>query len=329
MAPTCRGNLAYHTAVAIIKTLMIQKNCSKESPTLAPGLQTPTPDDQDFEFLDICDYKKNFALRHGHLPSYQHCAVFGDPHVRTFSDEFLTCQVKGSWPLLDNHYLFVQATSHPVVEGSNATVISKLTIIFKKMECIREMIYQAEIDNLPAAFVDGYVNGDERPEGRSLTIHEPTPGQHIVINASYIGTTIFVRQVGRQLSFSIQATEEMAFSFTDEQDLQLCVGGCPHSQRISQSKSCCKSNITEAWAHLLCKDQLPVEDVYFESCVFDVVTSGDPSFSLVARYALEDAKLFHPNTQKVHIFQTNVSPSGSAPLLLFPTPAISGLQLGS
>ncbi|XP_019411572.1 PREDICTED: hemojuvelin isoform X1 [Crocodylus porosus] len=303
-ARTCRGDLAYHSAVHGIEDLMIQNNCSKEGPTSPPRPRLPAPNHQGFESLDICNYEKNFFHKNGRAPAYQHCAAFGDPHIRTFHDDFHTCRVEGSWPLLDNNYLFVQATSYPVAKGSNATVTSKLTIIFKNMkECIDQKVYQAEIDNLPAAFEDGSVNGGERPGGSSLTIQERLPGQHIEIRAIYIGTTIAVRQAGRQLSFSIRTAEQVARSFTEEQDLQLCVGGCPPSQRLSRSE-CRHGSIAVETARVLCKEKLPVEDVYFQSCVFDVVTSGDINFTLAAHGALEDARVFHPDAEKLHIFQT-------------------------
>ncbi|XP_077781881.1 hemojuvelin-like [Podarcis muralis] len=313
-ARTCRGNLAYHSAVYGIEDLMIQNNCSREGPTSLPQ---PPPDHQGFTSLDICDYERSFARKHGRAPAYQHCAAFGDPHVRTFRDQFHTCRVEGSWPLLDNNYLYVQATSSPVVKGSNATAISKLTIIFKNMkECIDEKVYQAEIDNLPVSFVDGSVNGGARPGGSSLVIYERTPGRHVEIRAAHVGTTIAVRQTGRQLSFSIWAAEEVALSFTDEQDLQLCVGGCPASQRISRSKGDGSGALEKA--RLLCKEKLPVEDVYFQACVFDVATSGDASFILAARGALEDGESYHPDVRKLHIFHTDraMRPC-SSPLLIF------------
>ncbi|XP_060112607.1 hemojuvelin-like [Heteronotia binoei] len=327
MARTCRGDLAYHSAVHGIEDLMIQHGCSREGPTSPPRPpQPPAPNPQAFGSPDFCDYEKRFAVKHGRPPLYLHCAAFGDPHVRTFHDEFHTCRVEGSWPLLDNDYLFAQATSYPVAKGSNATVTGKLTIIFKNMkECIDQKVYQAEIDNFPAAFADGSLNGGERPGGNSLTIHERVPGRHVEIRAAYIGTTIAIRQAGRQLSFSIRAAEEVARSFTEEQDLQLCVGGCPPSQRISRSQGCCSGGpIPAEKAQLLCKEKLPVEDLYYQSCVFDVVASGDANFTLAAHGALEDARMFHPDAKKLHLFQNNAAGArcGSDLLLFLLTAAV-------
>lgn len=312
-ARTCRGDLAFHSAVHGIEDLMIQNNCSKEGPTAPPRPRPPAPNPHGFESLDMCDYERSFLYKHGRPPGFQHCAAFGDPHIRTFHDDFHTCRVEGSWPLLDNDYLFVQATSSPVAKGSNATVTSKLTIIFKNMkECIDQKVYQAELDNVPAAFQDGSVNGGVRPGGSSLVIRERSPGRHVEIRASYIGTTIAVRQAGRQLSFSIRAAEEVARAFSEEQDLQLCVGGCPRSQRMSRSPRG-RGRVPADTARALCREMLPVEDVYFQSCVFDVVTSGDTNFTMAAHGALEDARLFLPDAEKLHIFQAGRGCSLSSP----------------
>ncbi|XP_040508418.1 hemojuvelin [Gallus gallus] len=300
-ARTCRGDLAFHSAVHGIEDLMIQHNCSKDGPTSPPRPRPPAPDHQSFPASEMCDYEKTFRSKHGRPPRYRHCAAFGDPHVRTFHDDFHTCRVEGAWPLLDNEYLFVQATSAPVAEGSNATVTSKLTIIFKHMkECTEQKVYRAELDNVPAAFEDGSVTGGDRPGGGALHIRERSPGRHVEIRAPYIGTTIAVRQAARQLSFSIRAAEEVTRAFTAEQDLQLCVAGCPRGQRISRSV---RSRAAAQAARALCKATLPVEDVYFQSCVFDVATSGDANFTMAARGALEDARDFLPDVEKLHIFQ--------------------------
>ncbi|XP_010178008.1 PREDICTED: hemojuvelin-like, partial [Mesitornis unicolor] len=118
------------------------------------------------------------------------------------------------------------------------------------------------------------------------------------------------------LSFSIRAAEEVARAFTEEQDLQLCVGGCPRSQRLSRNH-CCRGRAAAERARALCKETLPVEDVYFQSCVFDVVTSGDANFTMAAHGALEDARVFLPDVEKLHIFQAGAGCAlVSAPFLL-------------
>merc|ERR1719187_1090277 len=80
------------------------------SPNIPP---TPTA-------LRVCTYKGE--------RNFKHCGLFGDPHLRTFSDEFQTCKVEGAWPLIDNDYLVVQVTNAIVVHQSSATATSKLTV---------------------------------------------------------------------------------------------------------------------------------------------------------------------------------------------------------
>ncbi|EHB06696.1 Hemojuvelin [Heterocephalus glaber] len=268
---------------------------------------------------DPCDYEGRFSRLHGRSPGFLHCASFGDPHVRSFHHHFHTCRVQGAWPLLDNDFLFVQATSSPVASGANATTTRKLTVIFKNMQ----KVYQAEVDNLPAAFEDGSINGGDRPGGSSLSIRTANPGSHVEIRAAYIGTTIVIRQTAGQLSFSIRVAEDVARAFSAEQDLQLCVGGCPPSQRLSRSERSRRGTITLDTARQLCKEGLPVEDAYFQSCVFDVSISGDPNFTAAAQAALEDARAFLPDLEKLHLFPSDAG----APLSpeTFPAPLLSGL----
>lgn len=125
-ARSCRGDLVYHSAVFRIKELFSQHNCSSDGPTSSakvPSTSRPAVSEK-------CDYE-NRALISGpalQQKKYAHCGLFGDPHLRTFRDEFQTCKVEGAWPLIDNRFLSVQVTNVPVVLGSSATATSKVNI---------------------------------------------------------------------------------------------------------------------------------------------------------------------------------------------------------
>ncbi|KAL2094079.1 hypothetical protein ACEWY4_011391 [Coilia grayii] len=343
-ARTCRGDLAFHLAQHGIEDLMSQNNCSKEGPTSSPRprVQPPPPfqpqpprPPQNTAEPDICHYERSLQ-RH---PNYTHCGFFGDPHLRTFTDDFQTCKVEGAWPLVHNKYLSVQVTNTPVVPGSSATATSKLTIIFKNFqECVDQKMYHAETDELPAAFADGSKNGGERHGANTLQIVEKVPGQHVEIQARYIGTTIVVRQVGRYLTFAVRMPDEVVRSVEDQdnQDLYLCLHGCPSSQRIDfrafRAHAAAESQaqgraarpaphhgFTHQAAVAKCKERLPVEDMYFHSCVFDLLLSGDINFTMAAFYALEDVKVLHSNKDKHHIFERdmhNGSHKGACSVLL-------------
>lgn len=212
----------------------------------------------------------------------------------------------------------------------------QLTIIFKNFqECVDQKVYQAEMDELPAAFADGSKNGGDKHGANSLRITEKVSGQHVEIQAKYIGTTIVVRQVGRYLTFAVRMPEEVvnAVEDRDSQGLYLCLRGCPLNQQIDfpafrgpQAASpapAAPDTFPYETAVAKCKERLPVEDLYYQACVFDLLTTGDVNFTLAAYYALEDVKMLHSNKDKLHLYErTRESPGRAATAGLSPAPRL-------
>ncbi|XP_028603839.2 repulsive guidance molecule B isoform X1 [Podarcis muralis] len=314
----CRGNLVYHSAVLGISDLMSQRNCSKDGPTSSTNPEITH---------DPCNYSGRQGageLRGGGEqtpPTYFFCGLFGDPHLRTFKDHFQTCKVEGAWPLIDNNYLSVQVTNVPVVPRSSATATNKITIIFKSyQDCTDQKVYQAVTDDLPAAFVDGTTSGGDG-DTKSLHIVERVSGKYVEMHARYIGTTVFVRQLGRYLTLAIRMPEELAMAYEESQDLQLCVNGCPSSERIDDSghlplpvmgqllppgaSSQTRSVYTLESATAKCHEKMLLKDIYFYSCVFDLLTTGDANFTAAAHSALQDVEALHPRKERWHIFPDN------------------------
>ncbi|XP_054644685.1 RGM domain family, member D isoform X1 [Dunckerocampus dactyliophorus] len=313
-ARSCRGDLVYHSAVFRIKELFSQHNCSSDGPTSSAKVpSTPRP-----AVPQLCNYENRVlaAGLGGHQKKYAHCGLFGDPHLRTFRDEFQTCKVEGAWPLIDNRFLSVQVTNVPVVIGSSATATSKITVIFKSYHgCTDQKVYQATTDDLPLAFQDGTRSGGE---SGSLTISErggSGVGRQVKIQARYIGTSIIVRRVGSYLTFAIRMPEDtLDFSEDGGSGLQLCLHGCPRNELIKEHTLGRQSQqqqqhqagplrpphqvYTVERATAKCRETLQVEDVYFQSCVFDLLTTGDPEFSMAAYGALEDLKALPPSKLK-------------------------------
>lgn len=108
---TCRGDLTYHSTMTIIPD-MIRTNCDGDN-TVTPENPTQTVESS------IC--------RHQGSNGFRHCGLFGDPHLRTFDDNFLTCKAAGAWPLVFNEYLAVQVTNVPLTHGQGATATSKVS----------------------------------------------------------------------------------------------------------------------------------------------------------------------------------------------------------
>lgn len=227
--------------------------------------------------------------------------------------------------------------SYPILPPSHSVKpctcsFPQITIIFKAHhECTDQKVYQAVTDDLPAAFVDGTTSGGDG-DAKSLRIVERESGHYVEMHALYIGTTVFVRQVGRYLTLAIRMPEDLAMSYEESQDLQLCMNGCPVSERIDDGQgqvsailghSLPRTSLVQAWpgytletANTQCHEKMPVKDIYFQSCVFDLLTTGDANFTAAAHSALEDVEALHPRKERWHIFPSsgNGTPRGGSEL---------------
>lgn len=116
----CLGDLSFHSAHKGVEKQMKLYNCSVSGSVFVPsevpergGRHRPKP----------CSYNGGSDKTVIH----RHCGLFGDPHLRTFSDDFQTCKVQGAWPLVDNSFLTVQVTNDPVgIWEGTATATSKV-----------------------------------------------------------------------------------------------------------------------------------------------------------------------------------------------------------
>uniref|UniRef100_A0A8C8EA12 Repulsive guidance molecule BMP co-receptor b n=1 Tax=Otus sunia TaxID=257818 RepID=A0A8C8EA12_9STRI len=178
--------------------------------------------------------------------------------------------LEGAWPLIDNNYLSVQVTKVPVVPGSKSLLN---TLCFKK-------VYQAVTDDLPAAFVDGTTSGDDG-NIKSLRIVEKVSGKYIKMHTRYVGAMVYILQLGHYLTLAIRMAQELVMAYEESQDLHLCVNmnGCPSSERIDGSGWCCSLETATAKCH----EKMLVKDIYFYSCVFDLLTTGDANFTAAYR----------------------------------------------
>lgn len=178
---------------------------------------------------------------------------------------------------------------------------SQITVIFRSWrQCLEQQLYRAELDHVPAAFADGSVVSGERRGQHALAVWTQNPGRHAEIRAAHIATVLVVRQSGRGLSLSVYAPRGVVEAFGPEQDLQLCVWGCPASQRLSPAPPT-SPTVSTAAALAHCSALLPVRDVYQQACVFDLITSGDLNSSAAATGALQDARRLLSDPQKVHL----------------------------
>ncbi|XP_055897838.1 repulsive guidance molecule A-like isoform X2 [Biomphalaria glabrata] len=304
-ANNCDGYLMYKALRKYADSEGDKYNCNKSDTRVEPISKGPDP------VPALCDYPS-------HDPSFKLCVLFGDPHLKTFNEEFQTCKVKGTWPLLDNDYLTIQVTNNEVEGTLEATAISKLTVIVKgNPECTSKdfQTYLAFTNSLPGTFEDGRVVVGKY---NSLELIEVDPGRHVEIHIRYIKTTVVIRQIGRYFTFSINMPEKLISQGIKSDGLDLCVRGCPQSELINYKEVLAKQKfcnilatepaqadgtlvqpvsrpqIPRSKAEEICKSAKLV-GFFFESCVFDLVTTGDQNFASAAVSAVQDAVHLQPS----------------------------------
>ncbi|XP_071965905.1 repulsive guidance molecule A-like isoform X2 [Antedon mediterranea] len=328
-ASSCRGNLNYHTITTYIPDYMQLYDCENvlanvptttrrpkgtRELTVTARRPRPTPPQRD----NTCDYRGSRKTE-----DLAHCGIFGDPHLRTFYDEFQTCKVSGAWPLVYNDYVAVSVTNIPVNGSSGATATSKISVVIKSnAKCAEQKIYFAESGRLPAAFLDGT---NTSGPSQSVVILDVVPRKHVEIHLQYVATTIVLRQVGRFLTFALSMPRDLIQDKEDDA-LQLCVKGCPARERIyfkdflnlrykqldNLDPSRKLTSRVEAVAK--CK-KAEVTNDYFDSCVFDLMTTGNANFSLAAQHAFMDVKRLHPNPKRVLANRTSIFEQDPPPIV--------------
>ncbi|XP_053405751.1 repulsive guidance molecule A-like isoform X2 [Mercenaria mercenaria] len=289
----CKGNIKFHSVKKVVRNQMNHYRCD---PNLEIWTGTPItllPPDE------LCTY-------HG-TKVYRHCGLFGDPHIRTFDNKFQTCKVQGAWPLVDNDHLTVQVTNEVVSRSLSATATTKLTVLIKEnRDCASNgyILYQADSYMLPSSFNDGQT---KYGKSHSVSLVEIDPGRHVEITMKYIDTRIVIRLVGNYLTFLIRMPEQLLpVNSTNKNNIELCVRGCPKSEIIDYKKflalkekqvSDSDVNMSRKEAEELCRSANLV-DFYFDSCVFDLLTTGNDTFRYSALSALQDVLKSDPDFHK-------------------------------
>lgn len=126
---SCNSNLFFHTIYTSIQRIMKDKICGNVTLSANQTAVTDVPDlsttSQPVQPTCIHFKRKLMKLISGKDQQNSHkfrlCALFGDPHLKTFNNERQTCVVQGAWPLIDNDFFSVQVTNVPLVRRSSAT----------------------------------------------------------------------------------------------------------------------------------------------------------------------------------------------------------------
>lgn len=91
------------------------------------------------------------------------CLIYGDPHLRTLTQEFQTCRCLGAWPLIEHPLFAVQITNSRFKDKFQSTGITKVTVLIKEFgSCNLNTDYMYEADSnmhTPGEFESNYNPG--------------------------------------------------------------------------------------------------------------------------------------------------------------------------
>ncbi|XP_014666823.1 PREDICTED: repulsive guidance molecule A-like [Priapulus caudatus] len=302
----CRGNMYYHTTSTLVEAWNLEYNCSYIVINAPPEAVGSDADDsrrqQQHQQREssVCDYRR--LKKHKGRTNYAYCGLFGDPHLQTFSGEQQTCRVKGAWPLLDNSHLAVQVTNDDALPGLRATAITKLTVIVKRHGvCAQEKTYQAQVGSVPSSFVDGSLASGV--DG-AVTVETRAPNAYVVIRLRYAAITVVVQRVGSYLTFAMRMPADM-LAQTSPTALDLCVNGCPADERIRASAAVPAATAAAAGGGVLSREdalemckRYRLTGFFFDSCVFDLMATGDVDFGAAAQVAMKSERKLTPHRKQ-------------------------------
>lgn len=189
--------------------------------------------------------------------------------------------------------------------------------------CTKQKTFEASKEYLPSAFNDG-TTGSPVLNNDKQVMHIKTviPDSYVEISLRYVATRILIRRISGYLSFSIKIPEEVIEQSGSISSLQLCVTGCPVSQRIGYKEVLAYPeyfirtlagsddetgrDVQPAMLRQEAEDACRaagVTDFYFDSCVFDLLLTGDKKLTSAAAAAQEDVHILYPPYRR-H-FETN------------------------
>lgn len=199
----------------------------------------------------------------------------------------------------------------------------QITVIVKALTgCTSQKTFEATKDNLPSSFEDGTTGSVDGHGGKpSLHLRTIKEDSHVEISLRYISSKVVIRKVAGYLTFAVKIPEEVIDQRSSLGLLELCLSGCGASQRIgykevlaypeyfvrtlatsAESTGDVQPAMPRAEAEELCK-VAGVTDFYFDSCVFDLLLTGDRHFPAAAAAAQEDVRSLYPPYRR-H-FETN------------------------
>ncbi|CAG2107711.1 unnamed protein product [Medioppia subpectinata] len=176
------------------------------------------------------------------------CIIYGDPHLRTFNNEYQTCRCSGAWPLID-HPLFTVQITNSRIKGANPQVtgVTKVVVLvrqFQKCGIFTDLLYEADsqttqngqrVGTPSATFIDGSTSNSNN----LIRITQSSNNNVITIHLDHIGVRVYIGQFERSAHLNVVIKFRSATSTVKQQLVlnsissnSLCKMGCPKRELI-------------------------------------------------------------------------------------------------
>ena len=237
------------------------------------------------------------------------CSVFGDPHLRTFHNEFLTCRILGAWPLVEHPLFAVQVTNSKIHQQDHhhrksfhdhqVSGVTKVTVVIKNFVICgieQDLVYEASLDHdgedeeeskkfsLPITFID-----KQSSTRNSMVTVKGRSSREVCIQMDHIGVQVCVYHTDDSNFLNVivkfkklMNREERLLMIDAMDDKSLCVEGCLKREQIDiqsiltavgshHNQPTNESVKVEVTTDELCHG---LEGYYYYACLFDVRMKG-------------------------------------------------------
>ncbi|XP_005105363.1 repulsive guidance molecule A isoform X2 [Aplysia californica] len=328
--PGCQGEISYYSLRSIVRRLMDEHNCTTVGQTVEPSETKPRPP----MVPAICLYKGKPVYRHcslfgdPHIRTFyeeaQTCKVKGAwPLV---NNDYLIVQVTND-PVEGNTDATATSKLTVIVKGNPECTSANFQTYQAQSNSLPGTFENGHVTYGPY----GSLELIEVEPGRHVEIHIRYIETVVIVRQIGRYFTFSIKMPEELVNKTAGLPGDVS------NDLDLCVRGCPLSEQInyqeylakrrfarpSQTRTSVSSSsssssslsdssdakyssdgnspgeplVSRAYAEKVCRASKLV-DFYFDSCVFDLMATGDENFTLSALSSLQDVVKFHPSAAR-------------------------------
>lgn len=305
----CHGNLRFHSSELVMRRHWKEFECEKWESCNEKNEVKRRP-------VNTCYFNPPPSSR-----KIKFCSLFGDPHLIMFNGTIQTCSEEGARPLVDNRYFLVQVTNKNVRGEALTTTVTKVTVLIRKHNCTSSLRYEATSDEegLPRGFVDGttfQITSNSNSNSNSNAVEVLwQDNNYVEIALHFIHSSIHIRRQGPYLSVSVKAPSIVLETEGDVAN-EMCWAGCRRSSQISAEIAVEQpKKFAECYNRRVHVPKKVAEDrcrnvgnsgTFFDSCVFDLMFTGDDYLVHLSRNAQSDFRRLASHHFQSQIIQQRV-----------------------